>query len=380
MIKIYLSGTAQNPIYQQIVEQVKQLIASNNLQPGEHLPTVRQLAHSLQINPGTVMRAYLELERQGIVMSRRGGGTIVSARMDDPRVLMLRQRYLSNMVSNNILDALSLGYTPEELEAVFPIHLARWRQERIGAKQATTGRLKIGSPNTIIIVGSDDLALGLLINHLKRKHPEITAQVSCAGSLGGLIALQEGRADLAGIHLLDEETGKYNYPYVKHILPGIEITVVHLAYRVQGFILPKGNPKQLKGLEDLRRSDITIVNRQKGSGTRVLLDLKLRQIGILSGEIKGYQHELDTHLAVATSIADGKADVALGIEAAAHSCGLDFLPLFKERYDLVMPIERYQAEPVAYLVKIVKSKGFKKAVMEIGGYDTSETGATTFIR
>jgi putative molybdopterin biosynthesis protein len=133
-------------------------------------------------------------------------------------------------------------------------------------------------------------------------------------------------------------------------------------------------------LEDLRRSDITIVNRQKGSGTRVLLDLKLRQIGILSGEIKGYKHELDTHLTVATSIADGKADVALGIEAAAHSCGLDFLPLFKERYDLVMPIERYQAEPVAYLVKIVKSKGFKKAVMEIGGYDTSETGATTFIR
>jgi molybdate-binding protein/DNA-binding transcriptional regulator YhcF (GntR family) len=362
------------------VEQVKQLIASNNLQPGEHLPTIRQLAHHLRINPGTVMRAYSELERQGIVVSHRGGGTIVSAKVDDPRVLILRQRHLSNMVSNNILEALSLGYTPEELEAVFPIHLARWRRERRGAKQFTTGRLKIGSLNTIIIVGSDDLALDLLINHLKRKHPEITAQVSCAGSLGGLIALQEGRADLAGIHLLDEETGKYNYPYVKHILPGIEVAVVHLAYRVQGFILPKGNPKQLKGLEDLKRPDVTMVNRQKGSGTRILLDLKLRQLGIPSDKIKGYQHELDTHIAVATSVVEGKADVALGIEAAARSLELDFIPLFKERYDLVMPAEKYQKEPLSSLVKIVKGKSFKKAVIEIGGYDTSETGVTNFIR
>jgi len=105
MINIYLSGTTRTPIYQQIVTQVKQLIASSNLKPGEHLPTVRQLAHHLHINPGTVSRAYSELERQGIVVSRRGGGTIVSARVDDPRVLMLRQRHLSNMVSNNILDA-----------------------------------------------------------------------------------------------------------------------------------------------------------------------------------------------------------------------------------------------------------------------------------
>ncbi len=379
MINIYLGGTSQTPIYQQIVEQVKQLIASNNLQPGEHLPTVRQLAHYLHINPGTVSRAYSELERQGVVVSHRGGGTIVTTIVDDPRILMLRQNYLSNMVSNNILDALSLGYTPEELEAVFPIHLSRWRRERKTEQKAITRQPEARSTNTIAIVGSDDLALDRLIDLFKHKHPEITVQVSCAGSLGGLIALQEGRADLAGIHLLDEETGKYNYPYVKHILPGIEVAVVHLAYRIQGFILPKGNPKKIKGFEELRRPDITMVNRQRGSGTRVLLDLKLRQIGITPGEIKGYQHELDTHLAVATSIADGKADVGLGIEAAARGCGLDFLPLFKERYDLVMPIGKYRKEPVASLVRIVKGKGFKKSVMEIGGYDTSETGSTTFI-
>jgi putative molybdopterin biosynthesis protein len=276
------------------------------------------------------------------------------------------------MVGNGILDVLSLGYTPQELEAVFPIHLARWRQERQGAEKTV-------SPNTISIVGSDDLALNLLINHLKQKLPDIVTRLSCAGSLGGLIALQQRGADLAGIHLLDEETGEYNYPYVKHILPGIRVAVVHLAYRAQGFILPRGNPKKIKGLEDLRRPDVTIANRQEGSGTRVLLDLKLRELGIPSDEIKGYRHELDTHLAVANTIAEGEADVGLGIEAAARSCGLDFIPLFKERYDLIIPAQKYNRKPVSHLVKMVKSRGFKEAVKNIGGYDISETGTLTFI-
>ncbi|MCJ7769756.1 MAG: substrate-binding domain-containing protein [Dehalococcoidales bacterium] len=276
------------------------------------------------------------------------------------------------MVGNSILDVLSLGYTPQELEAIFPIHLARWRQERQDAEKAA-------SPNTISIVGSDDLALNLLINQLKQKQPDITTRLSCAGSLGGLIALQQGGADLAGIHLLDEETGEYNYPYVKHILPGIKVTVVHLAYRAQGFILPKSNPKRIKGLEDLRRPDVAIVNRQAGSGTRVLLDLNLRELDIPTDKIKGYRRELDTHLAVASAIAEGEADVGLGIEAAARSRGLDFIPLFKERYDLIIPAQKYNRKPVSHLVRIVKSQGFKEAVKDIGGYDTSETGTLTFI-
>lgn len=372
MVNIYLSDATGTPLYQQIVEQVKQLVATGSLQPGERLPTVRQLAHQLDINPGTVSRAYSELERQGVVMSRHGGGTIVSIGKDNPRILMLRQKYLSDMVSNNILDILSLGYTLEELEVTLPMHIARWRQERQDVKKTT-------SPDTIHIVGSDDLALSLLTSKLKQKHPEIIAQVSCAGSLGGLIALQQGGADLAGIHLLDEETGEYNYPYVKHILPGVKVTVVHLAYRAQGFMLPRGNPKHFKGLEDLRRSDFTMINRQKGSGTRILLDLKLHKLGIQPDEIKGYHNEQDTHMAIATALTEGKADVGLGIEAAARSCNLDFIPLFRERYDLVMPVEKYKSKPVSFLINIAKSRDFKKAVNQIGGYDTSETGNVNFI-
>ena len=381
MIDIHLSETAHIPLYQQIVEQIKQLIATSRIQPGEHLTTVRQLAHSLHINPGTVVRAYLQLEQEGIVVSRRRGGTRVRARTDEPRLVVLRQRQLSNMVSNSILEALTLGYSPEELEASFSLHLARWCEERKDKEEVFGYRgNKIDARNTILIVGSHDLALNLLVSKLKHRNPEINIEVTHAGSLGGLIALQEGKADLAGIHLLDEGTGEYNYPYVRHILPNIEVAIVHLAYRTQGLVLPKGNPKQIKGLDELSRSDVTMVNRQKGSGTRVLLDFKLRELGILPGDIKGYQQELDTHLAVASAIARGEADVGLGIEAATHSCDTDFLPLFKERYDLVIPAEKYRSKPVLSLREIIESEEFRRVVAEMGGYDTSETGTTTFVK
>ena len=380
MIEIHFGETSQTPLYQQIAEQIKQLIAAGRLQPGEHLPTVRQLAHFLHVNPGTVVRAYLQLEQEGMVVSRHGGGTIVSARADDPRTSVLRRGRLSNMVSGNILEALSLGYSPEELEAAFSLHLARWREERKDKEKASGAQgSRTGSRNSLLIVGSNDLALNLLVSKLKHRNPEINIEVTNAGSLGGLIALREGRADLAGIHLLDEESGEYNYPYVKHVLPGVEMAIVHFTYRIQGFMFAKGNPKQIRGLEDLRRPEVTMVNRQKGSGTRVLLDFKLRESGIPPRDIKGYQHEEDTHLAVAGSIARGEADVGLGIEAAARSRGTDFLPLFRERYDLVIPVEKCRSKPVLSLLEITKSEEFRKVVTEMGGYDTSETGTTVFV-
>lgn len=383
MIDIRLTETAQIPLYKQIVEQIKQLISTDKLQPGERLPPVRQLARSLHINPGTAARAYLELEQEKIVMSRRGGGTTVTARADDPSVLVLHHLRLSNMVSSNIVEALSLGYSPEELEAAFSLHLARWREERKDKEKEEVHKnrsVNIDTRNSILVVGSHDMALNILIDQLKHRNPEINIGVTYAGSLGGLIALQEERADLAGIHLLDEETGEYNYPYVKHILPGREMAIVHLAYRIQGLMFDRSNPKQIKGFEDMKRHDITIVNRQEGSGTRVLLDFHLRRCGILPSEIKGYDRELKTHLAVATSIGRGEADVGLGIEAAARTCNLGFLPLSRERYDLVIPVANYRSKILSPLLEIIGSEGFKKIVANVEGYDTSQTGATTFCK
>ena len=385
MVNICLDETTKFPIYQQIVNQVRQFVATGQLKPGEHLPAVRQLALSLKINPGTVAKAYAELERDGLVVSRRGGGTVVSQKKSDPTLIAVRQRRLSNMMNSTILDALSLGYNADEIEAAFYGHLDRWREEK-KQKSVTFGGKEIRlipqahHEYTLNFVGSHDMALSILLSHLKQKKPEINIEITYTGSLGGLMALQSGKADIAGIHLLDEETGEYNYPYVKHILPGREMAIVHLAHRIQGLMFISNNPKKIKGIADLKRPDVTFVNRQKGSGTRLHLDLKLKQLGIKPTELKGYERELETHLAVAVSIASGEADVGLGIEAAAKARDLGFLPLFKERYDLVTPIEIYRSELFKTLLEIINNGNFRKVVDNIGGYDTSQTGTTTFCK
>jgi molybdate-binding protein/DNA-binding transcriptional regulator YhcF (GntR family) len=379
-IDIHLTDTAQSPLFKQIVEQLRQMVASGSLHPGQRLPTVRQLATSLEISPGTVVKAYRELEQNGVIQSRRGGGTVVVGKAKDPQLLTLRKTRLSNMMNNGILEALSQGYSLEEIEAAFSIHLDRWREEQKDSTQAGKGALKsTKTGKALVIVASHDLALNMLVSRLRQKNPEIKIDVTYAGSLGGLIALQEGRADLAGIHLLDAETGEYNYPYVKHLLPGREMAIVHLAYRIQGLMFAAGNPKQIKSIEDLRRPDITLINRQTGSGTRILLDQELRKLGIAPSDLRGYEREVDTHLAVAKSIAQGEADVGLGIEAAARACHIDFLPLHRERYDLVMAIENHRNKKLAPLLGVIASKDFRKAVTEAGGYDTSQSGTTAFI-
>jgi molybdate-binding protein/DNA-binding transcriptional regulator YhcF (GntR family) len=371
---------SKESLHIQIAEQVRNLIAMEKLKPGDHLPPVRQLAEFLSVNQNTILRAYLLLEQERIVTARKRGGTVVTARTDDPNIQLERRRRLTDMVGNDILKALSMGYSPEDIEANFYLQMARWREERqstASPPEATPPAVK--DKDTILIVGSHDMALNILVDLVKRGDDKIKIQVTHAGSLGGLIAIQEERAHLAGIHLLDEETGEYNYPYVKRVLPGREVAIVHLAYRIQGLMFAPGNPKHIKGIEDLKRPDITFVNRQPGAGTRVLLDIHLRHLGINPREIKGYEREMDTHLAVGLAVAHGEADVALGIEAAARSCNIDFLPLFRERYDLVIPVENYRSELLAPLLKAVISEEFKAVVNKAGGYDTSQTGATSFL-
>jgi molybdate-binding protein/DNA-binding transcriptional regulator YhcF (GntR family) len=379
MLEIHITSRSQVPIYKQITEQVKQLIANNHLKPGERMPTVRDLSRQLDINSATVARAYQELAQEGILGASRRRGTIVLGDTDSPQRLSLRQNRLSSTVNNLILEALSLGYSPEELESAFTLQLARWRIQR-EQSESSAGTSKEEVPKIIRIVGSDDLALELLVNRLKYKNPEITVQLTRAGSLGGLLAIKAGTADMAGIHLLDEETGVYNFPFIKQTLKGIEVAVVHLADRIQGLMVAKGNPKHILNLRDLERKDVTFINRQKGSGTRVWLDYKLRDLGISPDSIKGYERELDTHVAVGMSIVQGKADAALGIQAAAITCNLDFIPMTREKFGLVIPVDKYHSRLFAPLLDVIKNEEFKKVVNEMGGYDTSESGFTFFVK
>jgi molybdate-binding protein/DNA-binding transcriptional regulator YhcF (GntR family) len=379
MIDLKLDYHSSTPIYHQIAEQLRQLIATEQIKPGDRLPSIRQLSQALNINPNTVCRAYLELEQEQILVSKRGGGTSVTSQDKISDVKVGRQKKLLESMNEDIVKSLSQGYKPEELEAAFYLSLERWREERQAeVKKSSEEAPSKEKKGVIRIVGSHDLALNILLDLLRQRVKGLQTDVTHAGSLGGLIALQEESADLAGTHLLDEETGEYNYPYVKRILPGREIAIVNLSFRIQGLMFAKGNPKKIKGLEDLKRPDITFVNRQEGSGTRVLLDLQLKKQGISPFDIKGYEVEFNTHLAVASHIAHGNADVGLGIEASAISCGLDFLPMFRERYDLVMPMSNYRSKRLAPMLKIIASDEFKKIVDGVGGYDTSQTGNTTF--
>jgi putative molybdopterin biosynthesis protein len=227
---------------------------------------------------------------------------------------------------------------------------------------------------TIVAIGSHDLTLDLLSSEFSKAHTGLSLSSSNVGSLGGLIALQRGEAHLAGSHLLDEQTGEYNVAYVRRYLPGRSVVLVNLVHRDQGLIVPKGNPKGLRGLDDLLHNDVQFVNRQRGAGTRVLLDYQLAQLGASHDQIQGYQREEYTHLAVAAAVAGGSADTGLGILAAARALGLDFVPLMKERYDLVIPREVYESDLLRRLLELIRGPDFRRQVEALGGYDVSRMG------
>jgi putative molybdopterin biosynthesis protein len=227
---------------------------------------------------------------------------------------------------------------------------------------------------TIVAIGSHDLTLDLLASMIHRRAPRTTLSSSNVGSLGGLMALNRGDAHMAGSHLLDEETGEYNLPFVERYAKGRKIVVMNLVKREQGLMVPKGNPKGISSLEDLARDDVTFVNRQRGSGTRILLDYKLKELGISPEKITGYTREDYTHLAIAASVAGGRADAGLGILSAARAIGVDFLPLLSEQYDLVIPTEFYTGDLLMPLLELVRSDEFKSAVDTLGGYDTTMMG------
>lgn len=227
---------------------------------------------------------------------------------------------------------------------------------------------------TLVAIGSHDLALDLLGSHLRRIDPRTRLSSANVGSLGGLMALRRGDAHLAGTHLLDEATGAYNRPFVERLLPGEAIALVHLAYRDQGFMVPPGNPLGLSELRDLARPEVRFVNRQKGSGTRVLLDYHLKQQGLDPATIDGYEREEYTHMAVAAAVLSGAASVGLGILAAARALGLDFVPLFQERYDLAIPRRHWESELLAPLRRALGDPAYREAVAAMGGYDVGLMG------
>jgi len=213
---------------------------------------------------------------------------------------------------------------------------------------------------TIFVIGSHDMTLDLLAQYLNdRGRRLVSANV---GSQGGLVALRRKEAHLAGSHLLDPFTGEYNLTYLSQYLAGTPVSVVTWVGREQGLIIQKGNPKGISSLNDLSRSDIHYINRQRGAGTRVLLDFLLAKTKILPSQIAGYMQEEYTHLAIAAAVSSGRADCGLGITAAARALDLDFIPMVTERYDLIIPSEHLQTGLLDPIFALMQDVDFRKDV------------------
>lgn len=229
---------------------------------------------------------------------------------------------------------------------------------------------------SVIAVGSDDLALERLAAGLEKvNHGRAPRLLSVpVGSLNGLVALRQGAGHLAGAHLLDAPSGEYNAPYVRHLFPGQEMVLLTLAYRQQGLLVAPDNPRGIQSLADLARSDLVLANRPRGAGTRVWLDRQLSGLGVAGERVAGYERPLPTHAAVAGAIAGGEADVGVGLVATGLAYELEVIPLFEERYDLVLPAETLQKPLLQALLDYLQTAVLRRAIRTLDGYDSTHTG------
>lgn len=312
--------------------------------------TPQEVADILKIAKTTVY----ELIKRGELNAYRIGRKVRVEQNDVDEYI----RKGKNTSNNTNSDLLNINYSTED-------------------KSSTVNYSEVSSisNNGSFLICGQDILLDILSRYLEQ-HPNGTRAVrSYIGSYRSLVNLYEGNAQVATCHLWDGRTGEYNVPYVERLLPGTPAIIIHLACRMQGFYVQNGNPKKISSWEDLKRNDITIINREKGAGTRILLDEHLKLLGITGSTIKGYTRECLTHLAVASAVSRGGADLALGNEKVGLQVkGIDFIPLQTERYDLVIKKEDVNKPPFQALIEIIRSEEFKIELEGIGGYDLSETG------
>lgn len=363
----------KTPLYLQIADAIRQELLAGKLHPGDPLPTVREMAERWNCTPGTVQQAYKELARLGLVISRAGQGTRIGTALPaaDPGQGPLRHAALVHQAEAFLLEVLAAGHSPVEAEAAFRAALDRWRAMAAAPRNAPASPLRFA--------GSHDPAVSWLAARFPEICPGCALDVAFTGSLGGLIALAEGKADLAGSHLWDAESDAYNAPFIRRLLPGRRVALLTLARRRLGLIVPPGNPAGVADIGDLARPGVRMVNRGRGTGTRVWLDAQLARRGISPDSIAGYTNEASTHAEVARAVAEGDADAGLAVEAAALAYGLDFMLLTTEPYDLVIPAEAWERPPVQALLGWLRTADARAAMAALGGYETDETGQVAWV-
>lgn len=359
------------PRYEQIAASIRTAIYNGEYSPGDELPTIREMAQQWQCAPGTVQRAYHLLTDEGLLIAGVGRGTVVRDYTQDPGGPdLLRRAELMNAIEAFLLRMLSTGYSVQEFEDALALSLDRWRTY----KQQSTPQ----HDTHLRFAGSHDPAIAWLATHLRQQTPGLNLEILFSGSLGGLIALAEHRADLAGCHLWDTESQQYNAPFVRRLLPGQRTALLTLAQRRLGLIVQPGNPLGIENLEDLGQQSVRFINRQEGAGTRVWLDAQLQNRALSVVQIPGYSDSVQTHTEVAQAVANGEADAGLGIAAVAKAFGLGFVHLTSERYELIVPEKVWESPAVQQLYALLQTDAFRD-ILAAEGHDVDETGHVRWV-
>ena len=245
-------------------------------------------------------------------------------------------------------------------------------------------RSKSEIENTVVIIGSHDLILDVIADIMPNEYKDMHVTSTHVGSMGGLMALRRGEAHMAPIHLLDEAAGEYNISYINKLFPkgaasSEPMALIKGVHRIQGILVKKGNPLGISSIDDLAKKDVRYVNRQRGAGTRVLFDYKLKEAGIDPADINGYDREMATHMAVAAAVASDGADAGMGILSAAKAMGLDFIEVAPEEYDFAIPAKHLELPHVKAFIEILKSEDFRTRVEELGGYECDRAGEVVML-
>ncbi|OQA21207.1 MAG: HTH-type transcriptional repressor YtrA [Chloroflexi bacterium ADurb.Bin360] len=360
------------PLYEQIAAAVRQDILRGELAPGARLPSVREMAQRWRCTPGTVQRAYAELVAQGMIESRPGQGTRVLQSPPGQDGSALRLATLLHRLEGFVLEMLHAGYALAELEAASRLALDRWR-----ALSIMPTPLEVAG--VLRFAGSHDHAVAWIAERFPAVKGGVPLEVRFVGSLGGLMALARREVDLAGCHLWDDESATYNVPFVRHLLPGKRVALLTVAHRRLGLLTTPGNPLNLMTITDLTRPGLCFVNRQPGAGTRIWLEAQLHRMGLHLRELPQYEVEAQTHSEVARWIAEGLADVGVGIEGAARAFGLGFVPLTTECYELVIPNYAWQRPEIQALAAWLANVETRREIAALGGYETQATGALRWV-
>lgn len=293
-------------------------------------------------------------------------------------ILHVSKSTIYDLIKRGEINSYKIGrkvrFTQEDID----VYIARSRHEQstqpVQRVEAASALLNpVSDDRPAIVISGQDVVLDILANHLL--FHGIRAGRAYLSSFEGLLSLYEGKVNAAACHLYAAEEGLFNAPFVKALIPGVPAVLVNLSYRMQGFYVRKGNPKKIKDWTDLRRSDVSILNRRTGSSSRILLDGQLKKLNIAASKIKGYDRVMRSHLTMAAAIAEGVADIGVGTERVSRQINdIEFIPLIEERYDLALRKDMFETEPVQEMIRIMRSEPFKKEIARFSGNDYRDIG------